>query len=116
MVIPCFNETIRLSPERALELQSAEALIRALSEPFLYRWAFYVGLIGRWLNDRIEGNGWTERDFIEVPLQQCRDVKGSNMSFLIWSLQPLNCCSLGVPSELRLEGSKSLIRVSGSCY
>jgi len=65
---------MRLSPERALELQSDEVLIRALSEPFLYRWAFDVGLIGRSLNDRVEGNGYTERDFIEVPLQQCSNA------------------------------------------
>ena len=114
MVIPCFNETMRLGPERALELLSAEVLIRALSEPFLYRWTFDAGPNGRSPNDRFEGNGYTERNFIEVPLQQCRDVKGSNMNFLIGSLQPLNCCSLSVPSEVRLEGSKNLIRVSGS--
>jgi hypothetical protein len=68
VVIPCFNETLRLSLERALELQSAEVLIRALSEPFLYRWTFDLGLIGQSLDDRVEGNGYTECDFIEVPL------------------------------------------------
>ena len=68
MVIPCFNETLRLSLGRALELQSAEVLIRALSEPFLYRWTFDLGLIGQSLDDRVEGNGYTECDFIEVPL------------------------------------------------
>ena len=68
MVIPCFNETLRLSLERALELQSAEVLIRALSEPFLYRWTFDLVLIGQSLDDRVEGNGYTECDFIEVPL------------------------------------------------
>lgn len=69
MVIPCFNETLCLSPERALELQSAEVLIRGLSELFFCRWTFDVGLIGSSLNARVEGNGYTECDFIEVPLQ-----------------------------------------------
>ena len=58
-----------MNPERALELQAAEVLIRALSEPYLCRWTFDVGLLGQSLNDRADGNGYTAYDFIEVPLQ-----------------------------------------------
>ena len=69
MVIPCFSEAMRLIAERALELQAAEVLIRALSEPFLYRWTFDAALLGQSFNDRVGGNGYTAYDFIEVPLQ-----------------------------------------------
>jgi dolichyl-phosphate beta-glucosyltransferase len=58
----------------------SENLVRALSEPFLSRWAFDVELIGRLLND--PNAGYSEQDFIEVPLQQWNDIKGSKIGFL----------------------------------
>jgi len=59
-----------------------DILVRALSEPFLSRWAFDVELIGRLLNDRVESHGYTELDFVEIPLRQWRDVKGSKIGLL----------------------------------
>ncbi len=57
----------------------SEVLVRSLSEPFLSRWAFDVELIGRLLNDASEGVRYTEQDFIEIPLQTWRDIRGSKI-------------------------------------
>lgn len=57
----------------------SENLTRALSEQFLSRWAFDVELIGRLLNDPVADAGYREQDFVEVPLQQWRDIKGSKI-------------------------------------
>ena len=59
----------------------SDVLVRALSEPFLSRWAFDVELIGRLLNDREKETRYTEGDFIEVPLQTWRDIRGSKIRF-----------------------------------
>ena len=57
----------------------SEVLVRSISEPFLSRWAFDVELIGRLLNDASEDARYTEQDFIEVPLQTWRDIRGSKI-------------------------------------
>ena len=57
----------------------SEVLVKSLSEPFLSRWAFDVELIGRLLNDASEDARYTEQDFIEVPLQTWRDIRGSKI-------------------------------------
>jgi len=54
-------------------------LVKSISEPFLSRWAFDVELIGRLLNDPSENARYTEQDFIEVPLQTWRDIRGSKI-------------------------------------
>ncbi len=59
----------------------SDVLVRALSEPFLSRWAFDVELIGRLLYDREKETRYTEGDFIEVPLQTWRDIRGSKIRF-----------------------------------
>ncbi len=56
-----------------------EVLVRSISEPFLSRWAFDVELIGRLLNDASEDARYTEQDFIEIPLQTWRDIRGSKI-------------------------------------
>ena len=57
----------------------SEVLVRSISEPFLSRWAFDVELIGRLLNDASEDARYTEQDFIELPLQNWRDIRGSKI-------------------------------------
>ena len=57
----------------------SEVLVRSISEPFLSRWAFDVELIGRLLNDASEDARYTEQDFIEIPLQTWRDIRGSKI-------------------------------------
>ncbi len=60
----------------------SHALVKSLSEPFLSRWAFDVELIGRLLNDASEDARYTEQDFIEIPLQTWRDIRGSKIRFV----------------------------------
>ena len=60
----------------------SDNLVRTLSEPFLSRWAFDVELIGRLLNDPVVGAGYSDKDFVEVPLQRWRDIKGSKIGIL----------------------------------
>ena len=62
--------------------QVTDILVRALSEPFLSRWAFDVELIGRLLNDRSGVAGYSELDFIEMPLRRWRDVSGSKIGLM----------------------------------
>ena len=57
----------------------SEVLVRSISEPFLSRWAFDVELIGRLLNDASEDARYTEQDFIEIPLQTWRHIRGSKI-------------------------------------
>jgi dolichyl-phosphate beta-glucosyltransferase len=52
-------------------------LRRALSEPFRSRWAFDVELIGRLTAD---SPPLEERDFLEIPLGQWRDKRGSKLA------------------------------------
>jgi hypothetical protein len=57
--------------------RATDALTRALAAPFAARWAFDVELIGRLL---LGGSG---RDrFVEVPLREWCDVRGSKLGVL----------------------------------
>jgi glycosyltransferase involved in cell wall biosynthesis len=58
----------------------SETLQAALSQPFISRWIFDVELIGRLLAGSDRVSRLAERDFIEIPLQEWRDVKGSKIS------------------------------------
>ncbi len=53
------------------------ALLRALAEPFQSRWAFDLELLQRLLRDPHDPLG--PRDFVEVPLRQWHDAKGSKL-------------------------------------
>ena len=78
--------------ERALEFEAADVLIRALSELFLCRWTFDVGLLGQSLNDRVEGSGYTACDFIEVTfavMQGCRRFQHEFFDMVTASLELL---------------------------
>ena len=55
-------------------LVASEPLRRALTAPFLSRWAFDVELIGR-----LRQEGLRPTDFIEMPVQAWRDVAGSKL-------------------------------------
>ena len=52
--------------------RTSDGLRRALSQPFVSRWAFDVELIGRLLIEELE--------LVEVPLRQWHDVAGSKLS------------------------------------
>ncbi len=54
--------------------RSTEAIQRAVERKFSSRWVFDVELIGRLLN-----GGLNARDFVEVPLQEWRDIAGSKL-------------------------------------
>lgn len=58
------------------------ALRHALARPFLSRWIFDVELIGRLLAGSLDAPPLRPEDFLEVPLQVWRDVKGSKVSIL----------------------------------
>jgi glycosyltransferase involved in cell wall biosynthesis len=60
------------------------ALQLALSEPFHTRWIFDVELIGRLLAGGSGAPPLGRQDFLEVPLQIWRDVKGSKVS--LWDV------------------------------
>jgi dolichyl-phosphate beta-glucosyltransferase len=59
--------------------RATEALRRALATPFAARWAFDVELIGRLL---VAGGAESRRRFVEVPLREWCDVRGSKLSVL----------------------------------
>jgi dolichyl-phosphate beta-glucosyltransferase len=62
--------------------QVSPTICNALSEPFISRWIFDVELIGRLLTGSDVSKPFTEDDFIEIPLHEWRDVKGSKISFI----------------------------------
>lgn len=54
-------------------------LINAIEKPFKSRWAFDVELIGRLMG--ADGElGYSADNFLEIPLRQWRDVKGSKLT------------------------------------
>lgn len=57
-------------------------LKESLTEPFCSRWIFDVELIGRLLTGSDNFKPLTADDFIEVPLKEWMDVKGSKITFL----------------------------------
>ena len=59
-----------------------DVLEAAISEPFLSRWAFDVELIGRLLKGQRVDSRYTALDFVEVPLQTWRDIKGAKITFI----------------------------------
>ena len=62
--------------------RASPALSNALSEPFISRWIFDVELIGRLLAGSENSKPLAEEDFIEIPLHEWKDVKGSKISFI----------------------------------
>ena len=52
-----------------------------LAEPFQSRWVFDVELIGRLLIGSKTFHPLTAIDFVEVPLKEWTDIKGSKISF-----------------------------------
>jgi hypothetical protein len=64
-------------------LRNVPALARAVSAPFLSRWAFDVELIGRLLAPDREPRLRIE-DIVEVPLRSWTDVGGSKLS--LWQI------------------------------
>ncbi len=59
--------------------RAGPALHDALSEPFHSRWAFDVELLGRLVRGRGDVPGIPEAAFVEVPLREWRDVRGSKL-------------------------------------
>ncbi len=59
--------------------RSSDALRMALSEPFHSRWSFDVELLGRLLRGRRGTAPLTVEEFIEVPLNEWRNVGGSKI-------------------------------------
>jgi dolichyl-phosphate beta-glucosyltransferase len=59
--------------------RATDALRSALATPFAARWAFDVELIGRLL---VGGGADSHRRFVEVPLREWCDVRGSKLSVL----------------------------------
>jgi dolichyl-phosphate beta-glucosyltransferase len=57
------------------------ALKNALSEPFQSRWIFDVELIGRLLIGGTTSQPLAAQDFVEIPLNEWMDVKGSKITF-----------------------------------
>ena len=66
----CGAKALRVTPE----------LASALSTPFLTRWAFDVELIGRLLAGAPGVKPLALEDFLELPLDEWTDVKGSKVS------------------------------------
>lgn len=61
--------------------RNTEILLSAVESPFFSRWAFDVELIGRLLIGTESVAPLSEKDFLEVPLEEWRDVPGSKMHF-----------------------------------
>jgi dolichyl-phosphate beta-glucosyltransferase len=60
--------------------RNSPALVSALSEPFLSRWAFDVELLGRLLAGAPGVAPVPARDLVEVPLYRWQDVAGSKLT------------------------------------
>jgi dolichyl-phosphate beta-glucosyltransferase len=59
--------------------RNSDALRDALSEPFHSRWSFDVELLGRLLRGRVAVSPVPIEEFIEVPLNEWRDIGGSKI-------------------------------------
>jgi dolichyl-phosphate beta-glucosyltransferase len=60
-------------------MRSSPALHDALREPFLSRWAFDVELLGRLLAGSADAAPVSKDAFLEVPLEEWRDVAGTRL-------------------------------------
>jgi dolichyl-phosphate beta-glucosyltransferase len=60
-------------------MRSSSALHDALREPFLSRWAFDVELLGRLLAGSADVAPVSKDAFLEVPLEEWRDVAGTKL-------------------------------------
>jgi glycosyltransferase involved in cell wall biosynthesis len=95
--------------------RSNRALRDALALPFRSRWAFDVELIGRLkvLSDR----DW-RNIFVEVPLMEWRDVKGSKLRFTAMLKAGADLLSIGRALKnyrkdvVRLEGDSHIAQIS----
>lgn len=62
--------------------QNTPVLRSAIESPFLSRWAFDVELLGRLLIGTDSVTPLSEKDFLEVPLKEWREMPGSRVHFL----------------------------------
>jgi glycosyltransferase involved in cell wall biosynthesis len=83
----------------AKAFRATEALRRALEAPFGSRWIFDVELISRLLSEGLE-----PAHFVEVPLREWRDVKGSTLSVGSMALALGEITALGVRRRLIYSG------------
>ena len=82
------------------------ALKDALSEPFQSRWVFDVELIGRLLVGSETSKPLTAQDFVEIPLNEWRDVKGSKIAFTDFIKAARDLMKIAVSLELRRKKLK----------
>jgi dolichyl-phosphate beta-glucosyltransferase len=83
----------------AKAFRATDALRRSLEEPFGSRWIFDVELISRLLSEGLEPG-----DFVEVPLREWRDVKGSSLSVGAMARALGEVTALGVRRHLAYRG------------
>jgi dolichyl-phosphate beta-glucosyltransferase len=85
------------------------ALKDALSEPFQSRWIFDVELIGRLLIGSETSKPLTAQDFVEIPLNEWRDVQGSKIAFTDFIKAARDLMKIAVYLELRRKKLKNEI-------
>jgi hypothetical protein len=72
-----------------------------VQDPFLSRWAFDVELLGRLMAGTPEVAPLAVSDFVEVPLRQWRDVKGSKLSLPQMTLVLADLARIGADLRVR---------------
>ena len=81
--------------------RSGAAIRRSLEIPFTSRWSFDVELIGRLLE-----NGLTVEDFIEMPLQNWCDVRGSKLGLFSMLQAGFDLLRIGFQYRIRCSAGK----------